>query len=84
MFAGLIESIIARQVKGLSNEKIWPLTISNNSLCPKLKCHNSKIRVEFEGSCLKPDKVTFIINNVVNLFIVYKLDRCSQDLNANF
>ena len=84
MFAGLIESIIARQVKGLSNEKIWPLTISNNSLSPKLKCHNSKIRVEFEGSCLKPDKVTFITNNVVNLFIVYKLDRCSQDLNANF
>ena len=84
MFAGLIESIIARQVKGLSNEKIWPLTISNNSLSPKLKCHNSKIRVELEGSCLKPDKVTFIINNVVNLFIVYKLDRCSQDLNANF
>ena len=49
-----------------------------------MKCHNSKIRVGFEGSCLKPDKVTFIPNNVVNLFIVYKLDRWSQDLNADF
>ena len=84
MFAGLIESIIVRQPKGLSNEKLLPPTILNNSLSPKLKCHNSKIRVGFEGSCLKPDKVTFIPNNVVNLFIVYKLDRWSQDLNADF
>ena len=32
--------------------------------------------------CLKQDKATFAPNNVMNLFIVYELDRCSQDLNA--
>ena len=42
---------------------------------------NSKIRLESKGSCLKQDKVTFTpnnvinSNNVINLFIVYELDR---------
>ena len=32
----------------------------------------------------KQDKATFTPNNVVNLFIVYELDRLSQDLIAKF
>ena len=43
---------------------------------------NSKIRLKFTGSCLKQDKASFTPNNVVNLHIVYELDRWSQDLNA--
>ena len=33
---------------------------------------------------MKQDKVTFTQSNVVNLFIVYELDICSQDLNSDF
>ena len=33
---------------------------------------------------LKSSKATFTPNNAVNLFIVYELDRWSQDLNAKF
>ena len=44
---------------------------------------NSKMRLKFTGSCLKQDKASFTPNNV-NLFIVYELDRWSQDLNATF
>ena len=44
-----------------------------------MKWYNSKIRVEFKGSCLKQDKVSFTPNSVVNLFIVYELGRWSQD-----
>ena len=40
------------------------------------------VKNEFSGSCLKQNKVIFIPNNVVTLFIVYELGRCSQDLNA--
>ena len=29
------------------------------------------MRVEFKGSCLKQNKVTFTLRNVVNLFIAY-------------
>ena len=42
--------------------------------------NNSRIRLEFKGSCLKGVYVV----NVVNLFIVYKLTRWSKDLNAEF
>ena len=45
---------------------------------------DSKIRLRFTGSCLKQDKGSFTPNNVVNLYIVYELDRWSQDLNAKF
>ena len=46
--------------------------------------NNSGITLEFKGSCLKQDKITFTPNNVVNLFLVYELDRWSRDLNADF
>ena len=42
------------------------------------------MRVEVKGNRLKHDKVTFIQGNLVNWFIVYKLDRCSQELNLTF
>ena len=45
---------------------------------------NSRKRVEIRESCLKQEKITFTPNSVVNLFIVYELDRWSEDLNADF
>ena len=69
----------------MSNEKIKPPYTANKSLSPKLIwMNNSKIRLRFTGSCLKRDKESFTPNNVVNLFIVYELDKWSQDLNAKF
>ena len=46
--------------------------------------NNSRIRLEFKKRCLKQDKVTFTPNSLVNLFIVYELDRWSKDLNVDF
>ena len=46
--------------------------------------NNSRTRIEFKGSCVKQNKMTFVLRNIVNLFLVYELDRWSQDLNANF
>ena len=69
----------------MSNEKIKPPYAANKSFSPKLVwVNNSKIRLRFTGSCLKQDKATFIPNNAVNLYIVYELDRWSQDLNVKF
>ena len=76
---GLTKTIVVWQSKGLSNVKIRTPTTWNNSLSPKMKWYNSKIRVEFKGSFLKQDKVSFTPNSVVNLFIVYELGRWSQD-----
>ena len=58
---------------------------ANKSVTPKLIWNNSRIRLKFEGSCLKQeDKTPFPPNNVVNLFIVYELDTGSRDLNTDF
>lgn len=46
--------------------------------------HNSKMRVEFKGRCLKQNKVTFTPRNLVTLSIVYELDTWSRGLNTDF
>ena len=40
--------------------------------------------MELKESCLKQYKPSFTSRNVVNVFIVYKLDVWSRDLNAGF
>ena len=66
------ETIVAWKSKGLSDESIKPPTEPGNSPAPKLKLiHNSKIAVEFKGSYMKQEKVTFSYRKVVNFFIDY-------------
>ena len=69
----------------MANEKFKPSHTANKSIYPKLLWNKSRLRLRFEGSCLKQeDTKTFTPNSVVNLFIVYKLDTWSQDLNGDF
>ena len=50
-------------------------------LFPKLQWNEYKIKLRFEGSCLKQEDTTIVTpNNLVNLFTVYELDSWSQDL----
>ena len=86
MFSGLPNSITEWEFKRLSNEKFNPFTASH-SISPKLVLvwiNNSRIRLEFNRSCLKKDKVTFTPSNLVKLFIFYELDTWSLNLNAGF
>ena len=46
--------------------------------------NNSRVRLQFTGSCLKEDKAPFTPNSLVDLYIFYELNICSQDLNAEF
>ena len=69
----------------MSNEKIKTLITADHSLSPKLRWMNdSSIKVEVKVSCLKQDKLTFTPRNIVDLVIVYELDRWSQDLSIDF
>ena len=65
--------VLSWQSKGLSNERIKPRTTSDNSLNPRLSYNNTKIKVQFTGSCLKQPKFTFTHKKVVNIFYVYEL-----------
>ena len=44
--------------------------------------NNSRIRLEFKGSCSKQeDRTAYTPNNVMNLYIVYELNMWLPDLN---
>ena len=61
--------------KGLSDERINSIKTSNHSTTPNLDYYGTKIRVEFNGSCLKQDSVTFSHKEVVNIYIVYEISK---------
>ena len=62
----------------LSDESINSTTASNYSITPKLIYFGTKTRVEFNGSCLKQDKITYNRGAIVNIYIGYEL---SSNLN---
>ena len=53
--------------KGLSDEMINYITISNYSITPELSHYGTKTRVKFSGSCLKQDKATYNHGAIVNI-----------------
>ena len=61
--------------KGLSNESITPPSAPNNFLSPSLNYLGTKIRVKFSGSCLKQDKITYTHGKIVNIYIVYEINK---------
>ena len=48
--------------KGLSDENITALSTTDYSLNQKLTYFGTKTRVEFSGSCLKQNKIIYLIN----------------------
>ena len=63
------------QPKGLSDETIKAPTTSDNSFNAKVSYYGAKARLEFRGSCLKQDKSTFNHGKIVNIYVVYELDK---------
>ena len=59
----------------MSDEKINSIKTSNHSVTPSLDYYGTKTRVEFNGSCLKQDKVTFNHGEVVNIYIVCEMSK---------
>ena len=59
--------------KGLSDESIKPSTTSNKIFNPLVDYVGTKIRVRFNGHCLKQKKIAF--GKIVNIYIVYELEK---------
>ena len=58
--------------KGFSDESINSITASNFIIIPSLDYVGAKVRVKFNGSCLRQDKITYIHVKIVNIYIVYE------------
>ena len=63
------------QSKGLSDETIKPSVANKHKLNPKISYYGTMARLEFRRSCLKQDKSTFNHRKIVNIYIVYELDK---------
>ena len=61
--------------KDLSNERINHIRTSNYRINPSLGYLGPKIRVTFDGSCLKQDKTTYTHGKIVNIYIVYEISK---------
>ena len=62
----------------MSDERINSIKTPNYTITPNINYYGTKTRVEFNGSCLKQDSVTFNHGRVVNIYIVYEI---SQSIN---
>ena len=65
----------------MSDENITAPNTSNYNFNPQLSFFDTKIKVEFKGSCLKQDKITYDHGKVVNIYIVYEISRNSNISN---
>ena len=61
--------------KGLSDEGINSIKTSNYSVIPYLDYYGNKIKVKFNGICLKQDKITYTHGKIVNIYIVYEISK---------
>ena len=60
--------------EGLSDENITAPTTSDYKLNPQFSYFSTKTR-DFRGSCLKQDKIIFNYGKIVNIYIVYELNK---------
>ena len=59
----------------MPDEKINHIRTPNHRISPNLDYYGTKTKVEFNGSCLKQDIVTFNHKKVVNIYIVYEISK---------
>ena len=59
----------------MSDERINSITASNYSITPELSYYGSKIRVKFNGSCLKQDKITYNHGMIGKIYVVYEINK---------
>ena len=68
----------------IAEESIENPSTPDNVFAPKTNTGHLLSKVKFNGYCLKQDSMSFLQKNVVNLYIIYKLDIWSRDLNTDF
>ena len=59
----------------MSDENLNSNTASNYKITPELSFYGTKRRVEFNGSCLKQNKVIHSHGKIVNIYIVYEISK---------
>ena len=66
----------------MSDENITASTTSDYSLNSQLLYLGNKTRVEFNGSYLKQDKITYTHGKIVNIYIVYEIKKKKKNVSS--
>ena len=66
------------QSKGLPDQRINYIRTPNQSITPDLGYHGTKTRLEFNGSCLKQNSVTFNHKKLVNIYIFCEISKSNN------
>ena len=61
--------------KGLPYQNIKATITTNNFLNSSLNYVGSKIRARFTGDCLKKEKIEFNHRKIVNIYIIYEIEK---------
>ena len=67
--------------KELSDKRVNSIKTLFQSIAPNLDYYVTKTRVEFNGSCLKQDKITYTHGKIVKIYIFYELTGSDSDSN---
>ena len=54
----------------MSDERIKPPATSDNSFTPGLSYVGNRMRLKFDGGCLKQDKLTFTHGSITNTLFI--------------
>ena len=68
-------NILSWKSKGLSDKSIKPPSTSNKMLNPSVGYVGTKIRVKFNGVCLKQEKIIFIQVKIINIYVVFEIEK---------
>ena len=72
---GNSDYVLSWKSKGLSAESITPPSAPINFLNLSLNYFDAKIKVKFSRSCLKQDESTYTHGKIVNIYIVYEINK---------
>ena len=66
------------------HENIQLSTTFDNSFAPLLNYNGVNPRIQFDDKCSKQDKVILTLKNIVNIYIVHKINIWAYKQNNNF
>ena len=73
--SGNTKYVSSWESKELSDETIKSPVTNNYKLNPRVSYYSTRARLKLRGSCLRQDKSTFNHGKIVNIYVVYELDK---------
>ena len=68
----------------MSDESIKPPSTSNKMLNLSVNYVVTKVRVKFNGDCLKQEKISFNHGKIINIYVVYEIETLFMNFGKSY